>query len=132
VIKVMFVDDRPEEVLNQWQIAIDQMPASSSEFYLLPVEIFDTEEKTLKLALHHKPDLIFVGFGLSSKVSTGADIIKLLHKHEFAGLVVANSGGSVYQFTRKGVLPESSVNRSPEKLRECLNDYMIFQADNKA
>jgi hypothetical protein len=128
VIKVMFVDYQPGEVLNRWQKAIDQMPVNSSEFYLLPVEVFRTEKRTLELVLNHKPDLIFVGFGLSSTVST----IKLLHKYEFDGLVIANSAGSVYQFTRKGALPESSVNRSPEKLKECLNNYVIFQADNKS
>jgi hypothetical protein len=132
VIKVMFVDDRPEEVLNQWQIAIDQMPANSFEFYLLPVEIFDTEEKTLELAFLHKPDLIFVGFGLSSTISTGAGIIKLLRKHEFDGLIVANSGGSIDQFVREGVIPSGSINRSSEKLRDCLDNYIIFQADSKA
>jgi hypothetical protein len=128
----MFVDDRPKEVLNLWQKAIDQMPVNSSEFCLLPIEVFDTKEKTLELALLHKPDLIFVGFGLSSTISTGASVIKLLRKHEFDGLVVANSGGSIDQFVREGVIPSGSINRSSEKLRVCLDNYIIFQADSKA
>jgi hypothetical protein len=133
MIKVMFVDDRPDEVLSQWQKATAEMLVDLFEFHLLAIEVFDTTEKTLQSVITYKPDIIFIGFGLSSKISTGADVIHLLREHDYPGLIAANSGGSIGQFTREGIeLDIASVNKSPEKLKNFLKNFLIFHADNKA
>jgi hypothetical protein len=130
--KVLFIDDRPNEVLNLWGDAIVAKPRYSSEFYLLPVVCFDTEEKSFEMVLIYQPDIIFVGFGLSSTESNGADVIKLLQKINYHGIIVANSGGSIDQFAREGVEIQWSIERSPEKLQKFLEEHLKSLAYNKA
>ena len=113
--RVMFVDDRPDEVIRLWELS-----GCETGHDLLPLEPFDSIERTCQLADESRPDFIFVGYGLSRRNVTGADVIRALRTRGYMGQIVANSGGGAEQFAEAGVEVNAVADRQPEKLAEIL------------
>jgi hypothetical protein len=113
--RVMFVDDRLNEVIRLWERS-----GCESNHELLPLEPFDSIERTCQLADEFQPNFIFIGYGLSKSSVTGADVIRALRNQGYAGCVVANSGGGANQFAEAGVEVNATADRRPEKLAEIL------------
>ena len=113
--RVMFVDDRLNEVIRLWERS-----GCESNHKLLPLEPFDSLERTCQLAKDLQPGFIFIGYGLSKSNVTGADVIRALRNQGYAGCVVANSGGGAEQFVQAGVEVNATTDRRPEKLAEIL------------
>jgi len=110
--KILFVDDRLNEVIRQWQLS-----GCECNHELLPLEPFDSIERTCQLVNTFKPNIVLVGYGLGKANITGADVILSLRQGGYRGYIVANSGGSVEQFNRAGVKVDSSANRKPNDLK---------------
>lgn len=113
--KVLFVDDRPSEINRLWQ-----QSGCESNHELLPVEPFETIERTCQIVHTCQPDIVLVGYGLGKPNITGADVVLALRKDGYRGQIVANSGGGPEQFKRDGVQVDASTNRNFTNLRNIL------------
>lgn len=114
-MRIMFVDDRPEEIFSLWARShCDQ------EHRLLPFEPFESIEQVEQMVARFSPDVLVVGFGLGRIGITGADVIKAVCANGFSGYVIANSGGGREQFDRAGAKVDASVDRNPEMLKKAL------------
>jgi hypothetical protein len=116
----MFVDDRLDEVLRQWQES-----GCEKQHRLLPLEPFDSIERVSELVQKHQPDVIVIGFGLNRYPITGADVIRTLREQRYEGYVIANSGGGVKLFSEAGVDVSGSTDRSGRKFREILETIFL-------
>jgi hypothetical protein len=117
-MKVLFVDDRVEEVRRQWEVCVE---ASESKWYvLLPLEPFDTVERTCELVREHRPDVVVLGYGLSKWPTTGADVLRALRHGGYQNEVVANSGGGPGAFLEAGVAIDGTADRDGELLAKAL------------
>lgn len=110
--KILFVDDRIGEVIRQWQLS-----GCASDHELLPLEPFDSIERTCQMVSVLEPNIVLVGYGLGKPNITGADVFRSLRQVGFSGNIVANSGGGVEQFNRAGVEVDGTVNRNPHDLK---------------
>ena len=115
--KVYFVDDRIDEIIQQWQFS-----GCAKDHQLLPLEPFDSIEKTYLTINTFKPDVILVGYGLGETNLTGTDVIIFLRQKGYNGFIFANSGGSLAQFTRAGVIVADNAQRNPDKLGHILKN----------
>ncbi|HEY4506414.1 MAG TPA: hypothetical protein VJJ24_03135 [Candidatus Paceibacterota bacterium] len=115
--KVLFVDDRLDEVIRQWELT-----GCSSDHELLSLEPFESIERTCQLTTALGPDIIIIGYGLGKPGITGADVIRSLHERGYAGHIVANSGGGVEQFIRAGVEVDGTADRDPHILMSVVRD----------
>lgn len=114
--KVLFVDDRLGEIVRLWQLS-----GCESDYELLPLEPFDSIERTSQRVDTLKPEVVLVGFGLGKPDVTGADVIRALRQGGFSGIIIANSGGGIEQFNQAGTSVDGSVDRNPQKLKSILN-----------
>lgn len=112
MVKVLFVDDRLGEVIHQWQLS-----GCASNHELLPLEPFDSIERTCQMVNGYEPGVVLVGYGLGKPDITGADIVRSLRQGGYSGLIIANSGGGTEQFNRDGVEVNGTANRNPRDLK---------------
>lgn len=111
--RVLFIDDRIEEVARQWRFS-----GCEDKHELLPLEPFNSLERTCQMIDALKPDIILVGYGLGKPNITGSDVVKSLRQRGYSGYVVANSGGGVEQFADA---VDGTANRSPHDLKIIMN-----------
>lgn len=116
--KILFVDDRLGEVMRQWDLS-----GCASNHELLPLEPFESIERTCQMVETLKPDVVLVGYGLGKPDITGADVIRSLRQEGYSGYIVANSGGGAEQFDRAGVKVDGSANREPPNLKTIVENY---------
>lgn len=112
MLKVMFIDDRLGEVIRQWQLS-----GCASNHEILPLEPFDSIERTCRMVETSQPNVILIGYGLGMPGITGADVILTIRQRGYKGLIVANSGGGTEQFSRDGVVVGGVANRNARDLR---------------
>lgn len=112
--RVLFVDDRLDEVLRQWH---GSGCAGSHELLLL--EPFTSVADICRKVNSLKPDVVLIGFGLGVPEFNGADLIKAIRQAGYTGRVIANSGDPGL-FSRAGVEVDGSANRSPGDLKVVL------------
>lgn len=110
--KVLFVDDRLGEVIRQWQLS-----GCASNHEMLPLEPFDSIERTCQMVNTLEPNMVLVGYGLGKPNITGADVVRSLRQGGYSGHIVANSGGGAEQFNRAGVEVDGTANRNPRDLK---------------
>jgi hypothetical protein len=115
--KVLFVDDRPGEILHQWQLS-----GCASDHVMLPLEPFDSIERTCQMVNALEPDLVLVGYGLGKPDITGADVVSSLRQGGYLGSIIANSGGGAEQFNRAGVEVDGTANRNPRELKTVVDN----------
>lgn len=114
MLKVMFVDDRPQEVIRQWQTS-----GCNDVHVLVHVDVFDSVEQTSQLVKSLHPDVVVIGYGLGKSDVTGVDVIRALKGSGFTGKFVANSG-DVTMFDRSDVPTDASADRKSLGLRKAL------------
>jgi len=114
--KILFVDDRLNEVIRQWELS-----GCASNHELLRLEPFDSIERTYQIVNSLKPDIVIIGYGLGKSNITGADVVRSLRKgeygEEYSGYIIANSGGGVEQFYQAAVRIDGTANRKPHDLK---------------
>lgn len=110
--KILFIDDRLNEVIRQWQLS-----GCASNHELLPLEPFDSIERTCQVVNTLAPNIVLVGYGLGKPDTTGADVVRSLRQGGYSEHIVANSGGGAEQFNRAGVKIEGTANRNPRDLK---------------
>lgn len=115
-MKVLFIDDRLDEIIRQWECS-----DCENDHELLPLEPFDSIERTCQMVQDFKPDVVFVGYGLGKFNITGADVIRAIREQGYTGYIFANSGGGINQFEKDGVRVDGSVNRNPSQLKLALD-----------
>jgi hypothetical protein len=120
MMKVMFVDDRIVEIVNQWRLS-----GCESNCELLPLLPFDSVELTGEMVDTFRPSVIVIGYGLGKPDVTGSDVIQFLRKRGYKGFVVANSGGGAEQFSRDGVEVDGVVNRNPHDLKMVMENLSL-------
>lgn len=112
-VKVLFVDDRLDEIMRQWQES-----GCDLQHELLPLEPFDSIERTSKLVQALSPDVIVIGHGLSCYPITGVDVIRALREQGYTGYVIANSGGGAELFANANVEVNGNVGRRGQQLQQ--------------
>lgn len=112
MVKVLFIDDRIGEVIRQWQLS-----GCASNHELLPLEPFDSIERTCQMVNTLGPDVVLVGYGLGKSEITGADVVRSLRQRGYNGRIVANSGSGTEQFNRAGVEVDGTANRNHRDLK---------------
>lgn len=110
--KVLFVDDRLGEIIRQWQLS-----GCASNHELLPLEPFDSIERTCQIVNTFEPDVVLIGYGLGKPDITGADVIRSLRQEGYNGNIVANSGGGAEQFSQADVEVDGAADRNPHDLK---------------
>ena len=115
--KILFVDDRLNEVIRQWQLS-----GCASNHELLPLEPFDSIERTCQMVNTFEPNVVLIGYGLGKPDITGADVVCSLRQGGYSGYIVANSGGGAEQFKRAGVEVNGSVNRNSRDLKTVVDN----------
>lgn len=123
-MKIFFVDDQVEEVIHQWKLS-----GCESLHELLPIESFDSIERTCLLVKNSNPDVILVGYGLGKyNVVTGVDVIKSIRsvccKRTY---IIANSGGGWEQFSQVAI--DGIANRNPKDLNQSLRDLVEIKRE---
>lgn len=118
--KVLFVDDRLAEIQCQWQES-----GCGIHHELLPLEPFDSIERTCSLVHDFQPNVVVIGYGLSKYPTTGSDVIQALRKQGYCGFVVANSGGGIEQFKHDNIEVDGSVDRVGRQLHKVMTT--LFQ-----
>jgi len=113
--KILFIDDRVNEVLRQWHLS-----GCESEHALLPIEPFDSIERSAEAVGMYQPDVIVIGFGLGVPGVNGALVIRALRDRGYRGFIIANSGGGIIQFHDAGVAVDASADRNPNRLYQTL------------
>lgn len=115
--KVLFVDDRLQEVIRQWQGS-----GCASDHELLPLEPFDSIERTCDMVEAFRPDVVVIGHGLGKPGTTGADVIRALSEQGYAGYFVANSGGGRELFDLDNVKVDGTADRKPHDLKRIVDE----------
>lgn len=115
--KVLFVDDRLDEVICQWQLS-----GCANNHELITLELFVSIERTCQMVSTFKPNVVVVGYGLGKPDVTGADVVRALRERGYNGYIVANSGGGIEQFDRAGVKIDGTANRNPRDLKEIMDN----------
>ncbi|MFH1171369.1 MAG: hypothetical protein V1778_02425 [bacterium] len=117
--KILFIDDRMDEVLRQWHLS-----GCEAEHVMLPVRPFESLKLAAEAVSMFQPDVIVIGFGLGVAGVDGAMVIRFLRDRGYTGSVVANSGGGVQQFLDAGVEVDASADRNPAGLTEALQSVV--------
>lgn len=117
MVKILFVDDRPDEVIRQWQLS-----GCANNHEMLPLEPFSSIERTCRMVDALKPDLVLIGYGLGKPDITGADVINSIRQRGYSGYIIANSGGGTEQFNQAGVKIDGTANRNPHDLKTVINN----------
>lgn len=117
--KILFVDDRLDEVIRQWQLS-----GCANNHELLPLEPFGSIERTCQMVDILNPDMVLIGYGLGKPGITGADVVRSLRQRGYGGCIVANSGGGVEQFNRSGVEVDGTANRNHCDLKTVVNNLI--------
>ena len=115
--KVLFVDDRLNEIIYQWRLS-----GCGNNHELLPLEPFDSIERTCQIVDTLKPNVVLVGYGLGKPDITGADVVRSLRQGGYNGNIIANSGDGVEQFNRAGVEVDETANRNPHDLKTIVDN----------
>jgi len=115
--KVFFVDDRLEEVIHQWNSS-----GCAIDYELLPLERFDTIERTCQMVNNFNPDLVLIGYGLGKPNVNGADVTRSLRQGGYGGLIISNSGAGIEQFGQSGVVVDGFTNRNPSELKKLVDN----------
>ena len=115
--RVLFVDDRLGEVIRQWELS-----GCASNHELLPLEPFDSIERTSQMVKDFQPDVVLVGYGLGKSDVTGRDVVLALRNEGYQGRIIANSGAGMEQFRRAGVSVDGSANRRACDLLEIMGN----------
>jgi len=122
-LKVMFIDNRVEEVSCQWDNS-----GVNDTFDLIPIEtIGHNVYNLLVVAEEENPDVIVIGFDLGRfdrALQNGADVIKQLrgsYGQGYKGFIIANSGGGARLFSQEGVSVDASADRTAEGLKNALS-----------
>ncbi len=113
--KILFVDNRLDEVERQWMLS-----GCGNNNELLPLEQFESVKRTCQIVKDLNPTIVVIGFGLGKGLVTGAEVIRHLRQQGYDGYVIANTGGSVEQFTRVGVQVDGTANKEPVGLKRAL------------
>jgi len=113
--KILFVDDRPREIIRQWQLS-----GCGQLHQLLPLEPFESIEQVCQMVKSLQPDVVLIGYGLSKFPITGVDVIRALKNQGYTGYIIANSGGGTELFVRACVEVDASVNRNSHELRRAM------------
>jgi hypothetical protein len=124
--KILFVDDRLNEVIRQWRLS-----GCASNHELLPLEPFDSIERTCRMVNTFGPDVVLVGYGLGKPDITGADVVRSLRKGGYTGYIIANSGGGAEQFNRAGVKVDGTANRNPRDLKIIVDNLTERRTKNE-
>lgn len=111
------MDDRLGEVIRQWELS-----GCASNHELLPLEPFDSIERTSQMVKHFKPDVVLVGYGLGKSDVTGGDVVLALRNEGYQGCIIANSGAGMEQFRRAGVSVDGTANRKACDLLEIVGN----------
>ena len=114
--RILFVDDRPQEILRLWQCS-----GCESNHELLPLAPFNSLEETRQSVRDLCPDVVVVGYGLGKLGVTGADIIQSLREGGYIGCIIANSGGGRRAFDRTAVAVDGYADRNPHELKRILD-----------
>ena len=101
---IMFVDDRMDEIKQQCAQA-----GFGDRHTVLHLQPFVSIEQTCCDVKELGPDIVLVGYGLGAKDVTGADVVRALRKEGYRGIIFANSGGPIEQFS--GVLYDNAERR---------------------
>lgn len=123
--RVLFVDDRPAEVMLQWKIS----GCESDGHVPIPIGSFEDIEQTCLVVKMLQPEVVLVGYGLGKPEVTGADVIRSLRQGGYTGYIIANSGGGAEQFERAGVEVNGSANRDPHNLKRIMDN--LFRKEVK-
>jgi DNA-binding response OmpR family regulator len=110
--KILFIDDRPGEIIQQWIAS-----GLAESHILLPLEIFESLNQAEHLVKKYEPDVIVVGHGLSHREINGVDVINHLQKWGYTGIVISNSGGGSKPFIRENIKIHGHTDRDGGKLR---------------
>lgn len=113
---VMFVDDRLAEVMRQWQES-----GCDKQHELLPLEPFESIERTQELVQAFQPNVIVIGHGLNRYPITGVDVVHALRKQGYVGYVIANSGGGIRLFIEASLEVNGNAGRCGQQLYQSLN-----------
>jgi len=124
--KILFVDDRLNEVIRQWELS-----GCASNHELLRLEPFDSIERTYQIVNSLKPDIVIIGYGLGKPDITGADVVRSLREGGYSGYIVANSGGGLEQFSRAGVEVDGTANRNPRDLEMVVDKLTEMKGDRQ-
>ena len=124
--KVLFVDDRLGEVIRQWQLS-----GCASNHEMLPLEPFDSIERTCQMVNTLEPNVVLVGYGLGKSDITGANVVRSLRQGGYSGYIVANSGGGTEQFNRDGVKVDGAANRNPCDLKMVVDNLTKLKGDRQ-
>jgi hypothetical protein len=114
-MRVLFVDDRIEEVEYQWEES-----GCSQEHELLSLEPFDSIEQVCAQVRTYHPEVIVIGHGLGLFKPTGVDVIKALREQGYDGYIIANSGAGNRPFVEAGITINGNAVRRPRGLHIAL------------
>lgn len=118
-MRILFVDDRPNEISRQWEES-----ECSLEHEILPLEPFSSIERTIEQVIKYQPDVILIGYGLGSSKPTGSDVIMALRNQSYKGYIIANSGGGTYQFEHDSIPIDANASRTPDGLKNALRSLL--------
>jgi len=116
-LRILFIDDRIDEVMRQWELS-----GCEKDHIRLPMETFNSLERTLQIVKSFKPDVILVGYWFGKDNVTGGDVIQFLRQNNYNGYVIANSGGGIELFNHVQVKVDGSANRKPQTLKMIMDN----------
>lgn len=122
--KILFVDDRMNEIIRQWQLS-----GCEKSHQLLPLEPFDSIKRTLKMTKSFDPDIIVIGFGLGKPEITGANVIQTLRNQGYTGYIIGNSGDPGL-FTKTRTKIDGYANRNPNDLKQAIEKIKERRSKN--
>lgn len=114
--KILFIDDRLNEVIQQWH------RSGCADNHKLHLEQFESLERTCQVVTSFNLDIILVGFGLGKPDITGSDVIRSLRETVYQGHIIANSGGGQEQFDCACVAVDGNAARNPHDLKIIVNN----------
>jgi hypothetical protein len=111
-MRVLFIDDREREV--ERLIALSDIDRD----HAVEIFIFTNLDDSFRVASHFRPEIIFVGHGLSAYPLTGSDVIRHLRSRGVRARFIGNSGGGAILFESDDIKLDGAVNRNPGKISE--------------
>lgn len=112
-MRVLFIDDRPEEIFDLCAQAC--LPEKSTS-----IHVFESLDSAWEAVSVHQPTVVVVGHGLSAYPITGSDVVHMLRQRGYTGILIGNSGGGPNAFLSDGCTVDYNVNRQPNVLRQFL------------
>ena len=111
-MRVLFIDDREREV--ERLIALSDIDRGHD----VEIFIFTNLDDSFRVVSHFRPEIIFIGHGLSAYPLTGSDVIRYLRSQGVQTRFIGNSGGGHVLFDDDGVSLDGSVDRNPGRVAE--------------